>query len=86
MDTKKPSAAPFSHLLRAAPEALAEMVRITHASIERDREREAQAETAKLIAKICAANNKRLGIAPPPAPTTALGRQILKADARRRGE
>lgn len=90
--SKTPSPAPFSHLLRADPRLIAEMQRITHESIERDREETAAREAAramrkaqKAAAQIVAANNRRLGISPPPTPTTALGKAIVRADERRRG-
>lgn len=75
----------FAHLLRASPEALAEMQRIVHESVRADRERAAKAEAARVIAQIVQANNRRLGLASPPAPTTALGKAIVRADERRRG-
>lgn len=73
MSTNKETNVPeFAHLLRASPEALANMRRICAESIERDRaaqaERERQrvirvatAETAALVARICAANERRYG-------------------------
>jgi hypothetical protein len=93
MSTKTQSNLPFAHLLRASPAAIAAMQEVVAASIQRDREEAAEQEAQrvmrnaqKVAAQIVAANNKRLGLAPPPTPTTALGRQIVSADKRRRGE
>ncbi|MBC8740614.1 hypothetical protein F6X40_28700 [Paraburkholderia sp. UCT31] len=93
MTTEKQGPAAYAHLLRADPRLIAKMQQIFAEADRRDREAAAQRETARVVreankaaARIIAANEKRLGLAPPPAPTTKLGARIVRADARRRGE
>lgn len=93
MTVQKEGPAAYAHLLRADPRLIAEMQRIFAESDRRAQEAKAQRETARVLreagktaAQIVRCNDARLGLAPMPTRITALGKQILRADAKRRGE
>jgi hypothetical protein len=84
---------PYAHLLRASPQLIAEMQRVCAESLRRDREEDAEREAQRIsraakarAADIVRCNEVRMGHASLPVRLTKLARQILRADARRRGE